>query len=90
MVKVIAGFSTSLDGLIAGPNDSPEQPLGEGGERLFEWYFDGDIEFTMPSGTMTLKLSKASAEAVADMFRRNATTPSSPGRSRAGTRRWTA
>jgi dihydrofolate reductase len=69
MGNVVAGFSTSLDGFIAGPNDSPEQPLGEGGERLFEWFFSGDTEFTMPSGTMTLKLSPASAEATADVFR---------------------
>jgi dihydrofolate reductase len=69
MGKVVAGFATSLDGFIAGPNDRPEQPLGEGGERLFEWFFDGDTEFTMPSGTMTLKLSPASAEAVVDIFR---------------------
>ena len=69
MSKVIAGFSTSLDGFIAGPNDSPEQPLGEGGERLFEWFFSGDTEFTMPSGTMTLKLSRESAQAAVDIFR---------------------
>ena len=69
MGKVIAGFATSLDGFVAGPNDSPEQPLGEGGERLFEWFFDGDTEFTMPSGGMTLKLSPASAEAVVNVFR---------------------
>jgi dihydrofolate reductase len=43
--------------------------LGEGGERLFEWFFSGDTEFTMPSGTMTLKLSPASAAAVVDIFR---------------------
>lgn len=69
MGKVLAGFSTSLDGFIAGPNDSPEQPLGEGGERLFEWFYSGDTEFTMPSGGMTVKLSPASAEAVVDIFR---------------------
>src|SRR5438093_10981196 len=69
MGKVVAGFSTALEGLIAGPNDRPEQPLGEGGERLFEWFFTGDTEFTMPSGTMTLKLSQASAQAVVDIFR---------------------
>jgi dihydrofolate reductase len=27
----------SLDGFIAGPNQTLEQPLGEGGERLHEW-----------------------------------------------------
>jgi dihydrofolate reductase len=58
-----------VDGFIAGPNDNPEQPPGEGGERLFEWFFSGDTEFTMPSGGMTLKLSRESADAVADVFR---------------------
>lgn len=42
MAKVIVDLSMSLDGFIAGANDSPEQGLGEGGMRLFEWYFDGD------------------------------------------------
>jgi dihydrofolate reductase len=32
-------ISMSLDGFIAGPNPSVEQPLGEGGERLHEWAF---------------------------------------------------
>ncbi len=27
----------SLDGFVAGPNQTLEQPLGEGGERLHEW-----------------------------------------------------
>jgi dihydrofolate reductase len=31
--------STSLDGSIAGPNQSEENPLGEGGEALHEWVF---------------------------------------------------
>ena len=29
----------SLDGYVAGPNQTLEQPLGEGGERLHEWAF---------------------------------------------------
>lgn len=32
----------SLDGYIAGPHDGATNPLGDGGMRLFEWYFDGD------------------------------------------------
>jgi dihydrofolate reductase len=32
-------ISMSLDGFIAGPNMSPDQGLGEGGERLHEWAF---------------------------------------------------
>ena len=34
--KVFTELSVSLDGFVAGPNDSPELPLGEGGDRLFE------------------------------------------------------
>ena len=30
-------ISISLDGFVAGPNPSEEQPLGEGGEELHEW-----------------------------------------------------
>jgi dihydrofolate reductase len=32
-------ISMSLDGFIAGPNQSPEEPLGVGGEALHEWVF---------------------------------------------------
>lgn len=37
MTKLRLQISTSLDGFIAGPNPSEEQPLGEGGEQLHEW-----------------------------------------------------
>ena len=30
-------ISTSLDGFVAGPNQSVQEPLGIGGERLHEW-----------------------------------------------------
>ena len=30
-------ISISLDGFVAGPNPSDENPLGEGGERLHDW-----------------------------------------------------
>ena len=32
MGKVALGISMSLDGFIAGPNDGPETPLGNGAE----------------------------------------------------------
>jgi len=37
MGKVVAEISTSLDGYVAGPNPTLENPLGEGGEQLHEW-----------------------------------------------------
>ena len=42
MPIVTTGLSTSVDGFIAGADDSPEQPLGVGGDRLFKWFGDGD------------------------------------------------
>jgi dihydrofolate reductase len=39
MGSVTCQISVSLDGFVAGPNQTPEEPLGEGGERLHEWIF---------------------------------------------------
>jgi dihydrofolate reductase len=39
MGKVFLDISTSLDGFVAGPNPTLEQPLGQDGERLHEWIF---------------------------------------------------
>jgi dihydrofolate reductase len=36
-MAVICDISVSLDGFVAGPNQTLEQPLGEGGEGLHEW-----------------------------------------------------
>jgi dihydrofolate reductase len=41
MGRLIASITTSLDGYIAGPDDGPGKGLGEGGERLHYWVFDG-------------------------------------------------
>ena len=37
MGKVVADISVSLDGFVAGPRPTLEEPLGEGGERLHDW-----------------------------------------------------
>jgi dihydrofolate reductase len=37
MSKVRTHISVSLDGYVAGPNQSKENPLGEGGEQLHDW-----------------------------------------------------
>jgi dihydrofolate reductase len=39
MSKLRFEISISLDGYVAGPNQSEEHPLGEGGEQLHEWVF---------------------------------------------------
>lgn len=37
MTRLLYDVTMSLDGFIAGTNQSPENPMGDGGERLGEW-----------------------------------------------------
>lgn len=60
MGKVGTGFSTSLDGFIARPN-------GDVGP-LFDWYFAGDTEYTVPGGNFTLRVSPQSAELLSESY----------------------
>jgi dihydrofolate reductase len=41
MTKVLAGITMSVDGYVAGPHDGPGKGLGEGGEQLHYWVFNG-------------------------------------------------
>ena len=43
-------MSMSLDGYIAGPNDEPGNPGGDGFDRLHEWFAPDGGEFVRPSG----------------------------------------
>ncbi len=44
MGKIVMDMSMSLDGFITAKNDNPDQPLGEDGQRLHEWYFKDNAE----------------------------------------------
>jgi dihydrofolate reductase len=41
MSSSVLYMSMSLDGFVAGPNERPDNGLGDGGERLHEWFFAG-------------------------------------------------
>jgi dihydrofolate reductase len=45
---IVLYMSMSLDGFVVGPDDSPENPMGIGGFRLFNWL--DDRESDGPSG----------------------------------------
>jgi dihydrofolate reductase len=62
MAKVSAGFSMSLDGYIAGPNDDVQ--------RLFAWMNQGDTDLKMSSGDtdFDLEVSSKSAEMFEEMI----------------------
>ncbi len=66
MGKVVFNMTVSIDGFVAGLNDNPENGLGDGGERLFTWYFGGDTEILLSEGTPVLKVSAQSAALLRD------------------------
>jgi dihydrofolate reductase len=68
MGKVDFNMTVSLDGFVAGPNDGPDNGLGDGGEALFNWYFSGDTEIYLSEGAPTLKVSRQSAEILKQAF----------------------
>ena len=48
-------MSMSLDGFVAGPNETPDHGLGDGGLRLHEWLMTGgelDVEAIRRSGSV--------------------------------------
>jgi dihydrofolate reductase len=54
-------MSTSLDGFVAGPNESVDNGLGDGGERLVEWEmatdeYDSDVQGALRSGGVNGKV----------------------------------
>jgi hypothetical protein len=46
MSRVTCQLSISLDGYVAGPDQSLENPLGVGGELLHDWIFPPEGERT--------------------------------------------
>ncbi|MBC7762441.1 MAG: dihydrofolate reductase, partial [Candidatus Saccharibacteria bacterium] len=40
MSRVTIDITISLDGFVAGPNQSVENPIGENGDRLHRWMFE--------------------------------------------------
>jgi hypothetical protein len=46
MTRVIFDISMSLDGFVTASNVRPEEPLGDGGQRLHEWAF-GDERYAI-------------------------------------------
>jgi dihydrofolate reductase len=68
MGKVVFNMTVSLDGFVAGPNDGPDNGLGDGGDALFNWYFSGDTEIPISDGNMVLKVSPQSAEILKQSF----------------------
>lgn len=50
MAKSVLFMSMSLDGYIAGPNDTPANPGGDGFMRLHDWFVNPNGELFRPAG----------------------------------------
>ncbi|MDQ1696784.1 MAG: hypothetical protein QOJ03_2137 [Frankiaceae bacterium] len=48
MTRVTCHMSISLDGFVAGPDQSVDDPIGVGGLKLHEWHFDPMHEADVP------------------------------------------
>jgi dihydrofolate reductase len=69
MTNVFSHISTSVDGYVAGPHQSLEAPLGEGGQQLHEWAFATDTwrdRHDQPGGRRSVD-SDVVAESVRDI-----------------------
>jgi dihydrofolate reductase len=59
MSATVLYMSMSLDGFVAGPNEGPDNGLGDGGHRLHEWLMtagDLDLEAIRRSGAVNGRL----------------------------------
>ena len=63
MGKLVFDITSSLDGFVAGPNDSPDLPMGEGGLQLFDWYFS-ESETSRSPEDMDPEIREEAAQAV--------------------------
>jgi dihydrofolate reductase len=59
---VIAGFSMSLDGFIAAPDDTVP--------HIFDWYENGDVRFEWPGNDMVSNVTAASAAGLRELVDR--------------------
>jgi dihydrofolate reductase len=62
MGKLSAGFTMSLDGFIARPDDG----VGE----LFKWYFGGQVAIPVPDSPMEFKVAPESVEIIRELLTR--------------------
>src|SRR4051812_35093680 len=63
MTKITAGATMSLDGYIAGPEES-------GFDLLFQWYGNGDVAIPTTNPELTFSLTPESAEHVRALIER--------------------
>jgi dihydrofolate reductase len=64
MSATVLYMSTSLDGFVAGPNEGPDNGLGDGGERLHDWLMTGGL----PDAEASRRLGGVNGEVLDEMM----------------------
>jgi len=65
MTTIFSAMAASVDGYITGPDPNPDQPLGNGGNQLFDWYTTGDIPSAQFPGFRMSAVSRPVFDAIA-------------------------
>jgi dihydrofolate reductase len=68
MSSTVLDMSMSLDGFITGPNEGPDNPLGDGGHRLHEWVLGPDADETEHHGQALDRLSGGDREVFEELM----------------------
>jgi dihydrofolate reductase len=74
MARVICDMSMSLDGFVTGPNDSRENPFGDGAGGLHDWLFDNPTDADKAllqeavDGTGAVVMGRVSFDKCVDMW----------------------
>ncbi|MBK1783731.1 dihydrofolate reductase family protein [Prauserella cavernicola] len=77
MALVVSDMSISLDGYVTGPNDSRENPFGDGAGTLHDWLFDASTEADRALldaavvGTGAIVMGRRSFDKCVDMWGEN-------------------
>ena len=72
MSSSVLYMAMSLDGFIAGPNDGPGNPGGDGFLRLHEWGLNADGEMERPAGPAGVLFDEINASGAVLSGRRTA------------------
>jgi dihydrofolate reductase len=84
MARVISDMSISLDGYVTGPNDSRENPFGDGAGGLHDWLFKDPTEADQAllqeavDGTGSVVMGRKSFDKCMEMWGENGPLDGSP------------
>jgi len=84
MAHVVSDMSMSLDGFVTGPNDSRENPFGDGADTLHNWFLENPTEADLAfltdavAGTGSVVMGRKSFDKCVEMWGPNGPLAGAP------------